>query len=319
MQAITGTRNVFVDYPEYAFLLFGQEIPADMVTPSGEAMSNGHHWDNGTVTTQATCTNTGVKTYTCTDSGCGETKTETIAALGHSYNSGVITTEATCLATGVKTYTCSRCGNTKTTTIKALGHSYGAWITDKEATETETGSKHRVCSTCNTTETATIPLLGHEHSYTDVVTPPTCVDEGYTTHTCTCGDEYVDTYKDKLDHSYSNGTCSRCGATDPSAPTVTADDFSNIVTKLVSGFYTGKEKYIKICEAINIYNSLPASAKESVSGQYTTLRSIITQYNEDVKAINSDSQPHNNTSVTVVVTAAAVPFALYSLLKKKEF
>ncbi len=36
-QSITGTRNVFIDYPELAFLLFGQQVPEDMVTPSGEA------------------------------------------------------------------------------------------------------------------------------------------------------------------------------------------------------------------------------------------------------------------------------------------
>ncbi len=39
VQSITGTRNVFVDYPELAFVLFGQEIPEDMVTPSGEAQN----------------------------------------------------------------------------------------------------------------------------------------------------------------------------------------------------------------------------------------------------------------------------------------
>ncbi len=35
VQSITGTRNVFVDYPEYAWLLFGEDVPADLVSPSG--------------------------------------------------------------------------------------------------------------------------------------------------------------------------------------------------------------------------------------------------------------------------------------------
>ncbi len=37
VQSITGTRNVFVDYPELVFILFDQEIPANYSTPSGEA------------------------------------------------------------------------------------------------------------------------------------------------------------------------------------------------------------------------------------------------------------------------------------------
>ena len=37
VESITGTRNVFVDYPELAFVLFDAEIPADYTTPSGEA------------------------------------------------------------------------------------------------------------------------------------------------------------------------------------------------------------------------------------------------------------------------------------------
>lgn len=35
VQSITGTRNVFVDYPEYAWLLFGQDVPTNVSTPSG--------------------------------------------------------------------------------------------------------------------------------------------------------------------------------------------------------------------------------------------------------------------------------------------
>ncbi|MBQ8352454.1 MAG: endonuclease, partial [Clostridia bacterium] len=37
VQSITGTRNVFVDYPEFAWLLFGESIPTGFNTPSGIA------------------------------------------------------------------------------------------------------------------------------------------------------------------------------------------------------------------------------------------------------------------------------------------
>ena len=69
----------------------------------------------------------------------------------------------------------------------------------------------------------------HEHSYTAVVTPPTCTEKGYTTHTCACGDSYVDTYTDALGHAWDSGkvtkqptatetgvrtyTCTRCHET----------------------------------------------------------------------------------------------------------
>ncbi len=71
--------------------------------------------------------------------------------------------------------------------------------------------------------------LTHEHSYKAVVTAPTCTAKGYTTHTCACGDSYVDTYVDALGHAWDNGkvtkpatetetgtktfTCTRCGET----------------------------------------------------------------------------------------------------------
>ena len=98
-----------------------------------------HAWGEGVVTTQPTCTQAGVKTYTC--SKCNETKTEEIAPLGHidentdgkcdrcgeeisvcshDWGTGTVTTAATYSAPGVMTYTCGKCGETKTAEIPAL-------------------------------------------------------------------------------------------------------------------------------------------------------------------------------------------------------
>ena len=44
----------------------------------------------------------------------------------------------------------------------------------------------------------------HEHQYTAVVTAPTCTEQGFTTYTCSCGDSYVDTYVNELDHEFKN-------------------------------------------------------------------------------------------------------------------
>ena len=55
----------------------------------------------------------------------------------------------------------------------------------------------------------------HVHSYTAVVTAPTCAVQGYTTYTCSCGEYYYDGYVPALGHSYVDGVCTRCGASRP--------------------------------------------------------------------------------------------------------
>ncbi len=50
------------------------------------------------------------------------------------------------------------------------------------------------------TKTVAIPELGH--SYTSVVTKPTCTEKGYTTYTCHCSYSYVDNYVDPVEHPW---------------------------------------------------------------------------------------------------------------------
>ena len=69
-----------------------------------------------------------------------------------------------------------------------------------------------------------VTKCAHEHSYTVVVTAPTCTERGYTTHTCACGESYVDSYVDALGHKYNSvGVCTACGAKDPEYKNVFSD------------------------------------------------------------------------------------------------
>ena len=104
VESITGTRNVFVDYPELAFLLFDEEVPAGYDSPSGGEESGGcaHNYVSS-VTTAATCDKDGVMVHTC--SLCGVSYTEVIPATGHHIVNGV----------------CSVCGTKKQDVTFTLG------------------------------------------------------------------------------------------------------------------------------------------------------------------------------------------------------
>ena len=55
----------------------------------------------------------------------------------------------------------------------------------------------------------------HTHNYASKVVQPTCTAQGYTMHTCSCGNSYKDSYVNALGYSYSGGACTRCGQKDP--------------------------------------------------------------------------------------------------------
>ena len=187
--------------------------------------SGQHTWNDGQVTTAATCTENGVMTYTCTM--CGDTKTEVIPATGHAYGEPVwkwtdgfeatatftcandtthvenvtaevtsaVTTPAACETTGVRTYTAKvtfegkEYTSTKTETIAATGHAYGepvwSWTDGFKATATFTCANN-AAHVENVTATVT----------NAVTTEATCEVDGVRTYTAKVtfeGKEYTDT------------------------------------------------------------------------------------------------------------------------------
>ena len=198
------------------------------------------HSYTSSVTKAATCTEAGVKTYTCS---CGDSYTEAIAAIGHNYKT--TTTKPTCTVEGKTVTSCQNCGDTSTTVIPATGHTFGGYVYNNDATCTADGTQTRTCITCQTTETVAAEGTMLEHLYYDYIpnndatciedgtmtayceygcgntdtikdmgsalgheyitdtTDPTCTEQGYTTYFCfACGDTYVGDYVDANGHSY---------------------------------------------------------------------------------------------------------------------
>lgn len=158
---------------------------------SGQAIpKTDHTWDNGKVTTEATCEHTGVRTYTC--SVCGETKEEETPKTDHSYDDGTVTKKPTCIETGIKTYTCTVCQKTKTEEIPATGHQHTEIRNKKEATCTETGyTGDTYCKDCGTKLSSgeVISKKAHDYEVKDRQ-KPTCTTDGYVLSVCkACGDE----------------------------------------------------------------------------------------------------------------------------------
>ena len=203
-----------------------------------------HDWNDGVVTEEATCTQDGVKTFTCE---CGATKTEKIDRLGHDFAEEWA---------GDEDYHWHKCSRCDATNDKAEHQ----WTeTDRTpATETENGKVTYECSVCKATKEEVLYYDPHvaakewshdenyhwhactahencaeqmdkaEHDWDDgvVTEEATCTQKGERTFTCTCGATKTEEIA-QLDHDFSEEwssdaeghwhKCKNCDATDTKA------------------------------------------------------------------------------------------------------
>lgn len=158
--------------------------PSEPVTEPTNPTEPPHvHNYTAVVTKAPTCTETGIKTYTC---ACGASYTETIPALGHDMGNWVVTSQPTCTSTGSQERSCKRtgCSYKETGVIPATDHDWSTW-TQSVAPSCETaGKEQRYCKNCDIIETRTVNALGHNWDNGTVTTQPTCGNAGVRTYHC---------------------------------------------------------------------------------------------------------------------------------------
>jgi hypothetical protein len=170
---------------------------------------------------EPTCTEPGYTPFICTR--CGETvsKTDPTDALGH--NPQPVYTWAKDDSTVTAEMTCTRCGEVslkETADVTTEVTVKPTCSTEGELTLTAAFNNKAFYAQ---TKTKVLPMDPDAHVFRVTVTPPTCLDDGYTTHACTlCRYGYSDEIVAALGHDYVNAkatgngdgthtlTCNRC-------------------------------------------------------------------------------------------------------------
>ena len=141
----------------------------------------------------------------------------------------------------------------------------------------------------------------HVHSYTSIVTAPTCTEKGYTTHTCACGDSYVDSYTDALGHSYGTWkqtkaptctakgtetrTCTRCNASETRGVNALGHDLKHHAAKAATCTEKGWAAY-DTCSRCNYttYKEIPSLGHSYANGKCTRCGAADPNYKPAPKA-----------------------------------
>ena len=184
VEDITGTRNVFVDYPELAWQLFSKEVPDDMPTPSGIAKGNGSSSGGSSSSSSSSSSNSSSSSSSNSSSSSSSEdsffedvsseesldKESSYDGCVHEYSDWFTLKQPTETEYGERVKTCLLCFDEVREMLPKTGggdvnceHEYGDWFVIKQATETETGKQIKTCIRCGDTITEILPALSDEN------------------------------------------------------------------------------------------------------------------------------------------------------------
>ena len=147
-----GIEEILCDICENLIRVpFSFEGPDEPEEPEEPEEPHEHEYE-AVILKSATCTETGIRRYTCVDEDCAHSYDEVIPALS-----------------------------------ATLSHTFGQWMQEAAPTTAQEGLSRRTCTVCGGSETQKIPKLApaHEHSY---VENAWMTNETYHWIQCECGE-----------------------------------------------------------------------------------------------------------------------------------
>ncbi len=162
----------------------------------------GHVYEH--VVTKPTCAERGYTTHRCVNPGCDQAYADTyVSSIGHHSETWIIEKNATATENGRRYKKCDDCSlRFVEEDIPMTSCSFKNYVYNNDATCVKDGTETAVCEdpVCGKQHTRVKVGTAKGHSHKATVVKPTCTEQGYTLHTCACGDSYKDLYEAPLGH-----------------------------------------------------------------------------------------------------------------------
>ena len=274
--------------------------------------ATGHAWDEGIVTKEATCEESGIKTYTCTS--CKATKNEDIKAFGHKEvkNAAV---EATCEKDGLTEGShCSVCNKvlTEQKKVPATGHKFSSWTTSSPATVDSPETQTRFCSVCGKSEKREVGSKLQSVMEINATTLPLKVKQKTTVLKVTglaAGDSIVSWKSSNTKivkvNGKPNGTCTLTAGKKTGKAKITViskNGLQKVVTVTVQKGIVKTKKISEVPKTLNLQKKQKATLQPAITPLTSTQKITYKSSNSKVASVNSKGQITAKKKGTAVIT-----------------
>lgn len=248
-------------------------------------------------TNTATCTKTGLETYTCLVDGCGKKETKIALKGNHQIENYTEKTDATCTEDGSQKGVCSICGEEVVETIKATGHNYVEdHVIDSIAEDGHTYTVNK-CSVCGEEEKIPNHVDWMEDYYTStVVIPAKCIIDGRQRDVCTiCSESRYVTLPATGQHNWEETT-----RTEPEGCTGKGQIFYKCTNE---GCNMTKSEDIPAPGHELVLVESESKQPDCINDGYEIYKCANCSYKEPVKVIPATGHTADNTNYTIIKDA----------------